>query len=104
MRPGVPTTVPHEAAKRAIARRGFDEFRLHTTGYGIAPGFPPSWQENIQMFPNDAHVLEPGMVLSVEPPVFVHPERLGARLVDNVLITETGNLVLSQISRDLIVR
>ncbi len=43
------------------------------------------------------------MVISVEPPVFIGAERLGARLVDNVLITQDGAELLSKYSRDLIV-
>ena len=49
------------------------------------------------------YTLRAGMVISVEPPVFIGSERLGARLVDNVLITQDGAEVLSNYSRDLIV-
>ena len=41
IRDGVPATVPHEAAKRLIGEAGFERYRVHTTGYGLAPGFPP---------------------------------------------------------------
>jgi len=103
MGPGVPLTVPHEAAKKEIDDRGFGAFRLHTTGYGVAAAFPPSWMDTIQMFDNDPRILEPGMMLSVEPPIFIHSERLGARVIENVLITENGHEVLSRETRDLIV-
>ena len=43
------------------------------------------------------------MVLSVEPPVFIGQEQLGARLIDNVLVTRDGAELLSSCSRDLIV-
>jgi Xaa-Pro dipeptidase len=43
------------------------------------------------------------MVLSVEPPVFLGEERLGARIIDNVLVTRDGCELLSRASRDLIV-
>jgi Xaa-Pro dipeptidase len=42
------------------------------------------------------------MVVTVEPPVFLGEEGLGARLIDNVLVTETGGELLSRASRDLI--
>ena len=45
MRAGVPAIVPHEASTRVIAEAGLDSYRAHTTGYGMAPGFPPSWGE-----------------------------------------------------------
>jgi Xaa-Pro dipeptidase len=43
------------------------------------------------------------MVITVEPPVFLGDERLGARIIDNVLVTETGYELLSRFPRDLIV-
>lgn len=103
MKPGVPAKVPHEAAKAVIVEAGMEEGRWHLTGYGVAPGFPPSWGESISLFGDCDRPLEAGMVLSVEPPVFLHKEGLGARTVDNVLITETGCEILSKITRDLIV-
>lgn len=102
IRAGVPAVVPHEAAKRVIAAAGLDRHRVHTTGYGLAPGFPPSWGEPINMFGGSGYTLEAGMILSVEPPVFIGEERLGARLIDNVLVTETGCELLTGYPRDLI--
>src|SRR5215208_2865937 len=60
IRGGVPAVRPHEAAKRVIAEAGLDRHRVHTTGYGIAPGFPPSWGEPIHMFGGSTYVLEAG--------------------------------------------
>ena len=100
---GVAAVVPHEAAKRVIADAGLDQYRLHTTGYGIAPGYPPSWGEGIHLFGDSTYTLEAGMVLSVEPPILIHEERIGARLIDNVIVTENGAELLSTFSRDLVV-
>ncbi|MBM3599908.1 MAG: aminopeptidase P family protein [Alphaproteobacteria bacterium] len=103
IRDGVAAIVPHEAAKRVIATAGLGHARIHTTGYGIAPGFPPSWGEPINMNGGSTYTLAAGMVLSIEPPIYLHEERLGARLIDNVLVTKTGAELLSRDSRDLIV-
>ena len=103
MRDGVPATVPHEAAKRVYVEAGLDQYRQHTSGYGMAAGFPPSWGEPVNMFGGNKYVLRAGMVVSVEPNLFIHEERLGVRLIDNVLITESGAELLSDRPRDLVV-
>lgn len=103
IRAGVPAVIPHEAAKRVIQEAGLDHGRVHTTGYGLAPGFPPTWGEPIHMFGGSSYTLEAGMVVTVEPPVFLGAERLGARIIDNVLVTDGGAELLSRYSRDLIV-
>jgi len=103
MRAGAPAIVPHEAAKRVIAEAGLDQYRAHTTGYGMAPGFPPSWGESPNMFGGTKDVLQAGMVVSVEPAVFLPEEGVGVRLIDNVLVTETGVEILSRTPRDLVV-
>ena len=103
IRAGVPASVPHEAAKKVIGDAGMEEGRWHTTGYGIAPGFPPRWSEPFQMDGSSDEPLQSGMVLSIEPPVFLPEERLGARIIDNVLVTDTGCEILSKTSRDLTV-
>jgi Xaa-Pro aminopeptidase len=43
------------------------------------------------------------MVLTIEPPVFVGSEGLGARIIDNVIVTESGTELLSRASRELVV-
>jgi Xaa-Pro aminopeptidase len=103
IRDGVPAILPHEAAKRVIAQAGMDRYRLHTTGYSIGAGVPPSWGEPLNMFGGSTDVLRAGMVVSIEPPVFIAEERTGARIIDNVLVTETGAELLSTYTRDLIV-
>ena len=103
MRAGVPAIAPHEASTRVIADAGLDRYRAHTTGYGMAPGFPPSWGESPNMFGGTKDVLQAGMVVSVEPAVFLPDEGLGVRLIDNVLVTADGVEVLSRTPRDLVV-
>ena len=103
VRAGVPAVVPHEAAKKFIADAGYEHGRVHLSGYGLAPGFPPGWAEPIHMFGENPYILEAGMVVTIEPPIFLGDEHLGARIIDNVLVTEDGCELLSRFSRDLIV-
>ncbi|MBS0205872.1 MAG: aminopeptidase P family protein [Planctomycetes bacterium] len=102
MRAGVPAVVPHEAAKQVIADAGLDHGRVHLSGYGLAPGSPPGWAEPIHLFGGSPYTLQAGMVVTVEPPVFLGEEQLGARIIDNVLITNEGTELLSRFPRDLI--
>jgi Xaa-Pro dipeptidase len=99
---GVAAAAVHEAAREVIAKAGLDPFRVHLSGYGLAPGFPPSWAEPLQMIDGTPYTLRAGMTLTIEPPVFIGAEGLGARLIDNVLITESGAELLSGFGRDLI--
>lgn len=103
IRAGVPATRPHAAARQVIAAAGLEHGRVHTTGYGLAPGFPPTWGEPLHMLADSQYTLEAGMVLSVEPPVYLPEEKLGARVIDNVLVTATGCEVLSRHPRTLFV-
>ncbi len=103
IRDGVPAVVPHEAACRVIAEAGLAHGRVHTSGYGLAPGFPPTWGEPMHMLNGSGYTLRAGMVVSVEPPVFLGGERVGARIIDNVLVTRDGAELLSRSARELVV-
>jgi len=106
VKPGVSSEIPHLEAKRVISEAGFEASRIHTSGYGVAPAFPPYWGESIHFmsgYPYTPRILEPGMVLSIEPPIMLHEEKLGARVIDNILVTDTGGEILSRYTRDLIV-
>ena len=54
------------------------------------------------MFGGSPYTLEAGMVLSVEPPIFIPEEHIGARVIDNILIKEDGAEILSGFTRELI--
>lgn len=103
IRAGVPVVAAHDAACRIIADAGLERGRVHLSGYGLAPGFPPSWAEPLHLFPGCRHVFEAGMVLTVEPPVFLGDEKLGARVIDNVLVTQSGCELLTRFPRELMI-
>ena len=103
IRDGVPAVAPHEAACRIIAEAGLSHGRVHTSGYGLAPGFPPTWGEPLHMLNGSPYTLRAGMVVTVEPPVFLGDERVGARIIDNVLVTDRGAERLSRSTRELVV-
>ena len=41
--------VPDQAAREVIERAGFGPYRVHLTGYGLAPGFTPMWLEPVHL-------------------------------------------------------
>lgn len=104
MRDGVPAYIPHAAARKVLIEAGLECGRVHTTGYALAPGFPPSWGEPLHMLEGCNEILREGMIVTVEPPVFLGDEKLGARVIDNVLVTREGVEVLSRFPRDLILK
>ena len=102
MKAGVRATVPHDAAKAVVGAADMERYRLHLTGYAVGIAFAPSWVDPLTLDNNCTQTLEAGMIIAVEPPLFGLEDGLGVRIIDNVLITETGYEFLSKTTRDLI--
>ncbi|MDU5418479.1 M24 family metallopeptidase, partial [Peptoniphilus harei] len=51
---------------------------------------------------NDA-IIKPGQIFSVEPGIYLMDEGIGVRVEDLVIITEDGNEVINNYTKDLIV-
>jgi ABC-type nitrate/sulfonate/bicarbonate transport system ATPase subunit len=39
-----------------------DDYRTHLTGYSLAPGYPPSWCDTLELFSGSEKILKTGMV------------------------------------------
>ncbi len=91
IRAGIPGDVPHEAAKRVILNSPYTEYVfLSPLGHGVGLEV----HELPKMGLNQGEILEPGMVVTVEPGIYV-PGYGGVRIEDTVLVTETGCEVLT---------
>nr|MDT0658133.1 Xaa-Pro peptidase family protein [Micromonospora sp. DSM 115978] len=96
LRPGVRCADANRVCLEVIRSAGLGEFLRHRQGHGIGLGFhEPPW-----VAPGDDTVLEPGMVLSSEPGVYV-PGHAGYRISDTVLVTGDGPRRLTGYPRDL---
>ena len=100
--PGVASTMPNEAAGHIIAEAGLGAFRGDEMSYNLGIAFPPLGRERPLHPDGDRDTLTPGMVLAVSPAVFLPDEGIGVRLVESVLVIETGAEPLSHIARDLV--
>ncbi len=93
-RPGVPMRDVDAAARRIIQAAGYGEYAIHRTGHGL--GIEAHEPPYIRWDVDD--VLEPGMVVSIEPGIYL-PGRCGARHSDTVVITETGHETITDAPR-----
>jgi Xaa-Pro aminopeptidase len=51
---------------------------------------------NVHDVGDTCRVLEPGMMITIEPGIYIPEENLGVRIEDDVLVTETGARLLSE--------
>jgi Xaa-Pro dipeptidase len=95
-KPGVPCAEVDKAARAMIESAGYGQFFTHRTGHGIGM----EGHEEPYMRGDNMQILEPGMAFTVEPGIYL-PERNGVRIEDNVVITDTGANVLSDMPREM---
>ena len=84
---------------RLIERAGYGPNFIHRTGHGLGlEVHEPPWITS-----ESETVLEPGMVFSVEPGVYL-PGEFGVRVEDIVVVTEGACRSLTTLDRGLMIR
>lgn len=101
---GIEAVIPGRTGKEvdAVARKlieeaGYGEYFGHGLGHSVGLAI----HEGPNLNKREDRVLEPGMVVTVEPGIYI-PDWGGVRIEDIVLVTEKGCEVLTQAPKDFI--
>ncbi len=89
--PGAESTRPDSVAREVIRKAGFGDYFGHSLGHGVglATHEPP------RLGPKKPVILEEGMVVTVEPGIYI-PGKGGVRLEEMVVIEEKGPRILTK--------
>ncbi|MBX3420312.1 MAG: aminopeptidase P family protein [Pirellulaceae bacterium] len=96
IRPGIRASDVDRAARQVFEAAGINDRFSHGLGHGIGLEV----HEAPRLNKNQERELEPGMVVTVEPGVYF-PDLYGVRIEDDVLVTQSGCEVLSDLPTDL---
>jgi len=93
VKPGVTLREVHEAAMSHIKSKGYEKNFIHGTSHHIGL--------EVHDAGTARRPLEPNMVITVEPGIYIPEEQLGVRIEDDVLVTPTGYRMLSTYPREI---
>lgn len=96
IRPGISTKDVDRIARTVIANAGFGR----CFGHGLGHGLGLEVHEAPRLAANTQTILKPGMVVTVEPGIYL-PGWGGVRIEDDVLVTRGGHEVLTHVPRRL---
>ncbi|MFC1534917.1 M24 family metallopeptidase, partial [Thermodesulfobacteriota bacterium] len=91
IRPGVMSTQPDSIAREIIKEAGFGDYFGHSLGHGVGL----ATHEAPRLSPRKPVKLEKGMVVTVEPGIYI-PGKGGVRLEEMVVIEEDGPRILTK--------
>ncbi|MCL6452210.1 MAG: Xaa-Pro peptidase family protein [Alicyclobacillus sp.] len=95
-KPGVTLAEVDAAARAVIEAAGYGPYFTHRTGHGVGLGV----HEGPYVVAGNEQRLESGMVMSVEPGIYL-PGKFGVRIEDLVVIEEDGARLLNRAPKEL---
>ncbi|GIP20227.1 Xaa-Pro peptidase family protein [Paenibacillus sp. J22TS3] len=98
LRPGMTGAEADALARDIITRYGYGDQFGHSTGHGLGMEV----HESPRLSKLSDTILKPGMVVTVEPGIYL-PGFGGVRIEDDVVITENGMRRLTESTKDFIV-
>ncbi|MFD2208944.1 M24 family metallopeptidase [Virgibacillus halophilus] len=98
IKPGMTGKEADALTRNYITEKGYGDHFGHSTGHGLGMEV----HEAPALSYRSATVLKPGMVVTVEPGIYV-PNVGGCRIEDDIIITENGNERLTTSSKELII-
>lgn len=99
VKPGVSLCEIDKIARNIICNAGYGPNFTHRTGHGLGIDL----HEAPFVTHNNEQLLKKGMVISIEPGVYVQG-KFGVRIEDIVVVTSTGCEILNQFTRKLITK
>lgn len=98
IKPGVEAKMIDDKVRKFISQKGYGSCFNHALGHHV--GF--RYHDPGQGFRPDSNlILSQGMVLTVEPGIYVHEHNAGVRIENNILITADGYKILSDYSIEI---
>jgi Xaa-Pro aminopeptidase len=94
VRPGVSATDVDRAAREVLEQEGLGELFVHSTGHGVGLDI----HESPSLTISSEDMLEPGMVVTIEPGVYL-PGVGGVRVEDLLVVTDDGADNLTTLDR-----
>jgi Xaa-Pro aminopeptidase len=94
IRPGATCEYVDGVSRKIISDAGFGK----NFGHGLGHGIGLQVHESPRFAANSSQPLVPGMVVTVEPGIYL-ADQFGVRIEDDVLVTKNGNEVLSSLPK-----